>query len=262
MTDDKPDALVKAPAGKTPVAFGLMPSSIDDAFRFAQALARSSLVPKNYQGKPDDLLVAMELGAELGLAPMAAIQTIAVINGRPTIYGDGLLAVIVASPLYVDHAEYYAVGGIRRDALAGADLVDTTAAICAFWRRGRPDPTIREFSIADAKRAGLWGKDGPWQTYPARMLRMRARSWAIRDTFPDLLRGLRAAEEVIDEPADETPAPRRVPRLSDARPADDLHAFVDRTNATRLADPPAEAVDDLADLDAELARKEAADHEP
>ena len=59
-------------------------------------------------------------------------------------------------------------------------------------------PTTRTFSQEDAKRANLWGKAGPWTAYPKRMLQMRARSFALRDSFPDALKGVGISEEVRD----------------------------------------------------------------
>jgi hypothetical protein len=76
-------------------------------------------------------------------------------------------------------------------------------------RRGQP-PERRTFSVADAKRAKLWFKAGPWTTYPDRMLQMRARGFAIRDTFPDALRGVIIAEEAQDHPTEV----REVPNLA------------------------------------------------
>jgi hypothetical protein len=63
--------------------------------------------------------------------------------------------------------------------------------------------------VADAKRAGVWGKAGPWTQYPKRMLGIRARSFALRDVFPDVLGGLDIREEVEDsaEMIDVTPPP-------------------------------------------------------
>lgn len=103
------------------------------------------------------------------------------------------------------------------DQLTAADLQDDrTRAICTVWRKGQAEPTTRTFSIADAKRAKLWGKPGPWTEYPARMLQMRARSFALRDAFPDVLKGLRTVEELQDIPPDELPPPRAVTRRSEA----------------------------------------------
>jgi hypothetical protein len=87
-----------------------------------------------------------------------------------------------------------------------------------FIRKGKATPIERRFSVGQARKANLLGKAGPWQEYPDRMLAMRARSFAGRDAFPDLLRGIRTAEEVLDMPADaetaKLPAPV-VRRLSD-----------------------------------------------
>jgi hypothetical protein len=110
----------------------------------------------------------------------------------------------MASPLYRDHDEYYEVDGERRDGLVAADFAkDETGAVCTFWRQGKQLPVTRRFSIGHAKKAGLWGKAGPWQNYPDRMMLQRARGFAGRDTFPDLLRGIKTAEEALDIAPDE-----------------------------------------------------------
>jgi hypothetical protein len=77
---------------------------------------------------------------------------------------------------------------------------DKLVATCTAIRVGA-EPVVRSFSVEDAKKAGLWGKAGPWQQYPKRMLQMRARGFAVRDAFPDVLRGLITAEEAADIPA-------------------------------------------------------------
>jgi hypothetical protein len=188
------------PASRTPVAFGLTPRTIDEAWRFAQMLANSDMVPKDYRGKPENAMVAMQYGAEVGLPPMAALQSIAVINGKPGLYGDGFLAVIVATPAYAAHQESYLVGGEERERVTAADLTkDDTAALARFWRKGRTEPFTATFSVADAKKARLFGKDGPWTDYPARMLRYRAREFAARDGFAAELRGMNMAEALRDQ---------------------------------------------------------------
>jgi hypothetical protein len=130
--------------------------------------------------------------------------------------------VIVSSPLYIGHEEYYRVGaGLHVAELSSDDLKQpTTAAVCAFLRRGRAAAFTARFAIADAQRAHLIGKAGPWTEYPQIMLKMRARMFAARDAFPDLLRGVRAAEELVDIPAEgSTPATPTVRRMSETPPA-------------------------------------------
>lgn len=163
--------------------FTLTPTNIDEALRFAEMLSKSALVPKEYQGNPGNILVAMQWGLELGLQPLQAMQNIAVINGRPAIWGDAMLALVKGSGL---------LEAITED-------VTESEATCTVKRRGEP-PVVRSFSVEDAKRAGLYGKQGPWQQYPKRMLQMRARAWALRDVFPDVLRGIAIAEEAADMP--------------------------------------------------------------
>jgi hypothetical protein len=76
-------------------------------------------------------------------------------------------------------------------------------AVCQTSRKGKDANVVGRFSVADAKRAGLWGKSGPWTQYPRRMLQLRARGFALRDAFPDVLKGLVTAEEAQDYPATE-----------------------------------------------------------
>ena len=206
-----------APVERVPVRMGLMPTSLEEGWRLAQHLAKSDLVPKGFKNKPEDVLVAMQMGAEIGFAPMQALQSIAVINGRPGVWGDGLLALVMAAPIYKDHDEYFEVKGERHDGLVPADWkADDTAAVCTFIRKGKATPVTRRFTVGQARKAGLLGKDGPWQTYPDRMLAMRARGFAARDAFADVLRGIRAAEELHDLPADAPVfAPKVVHRLSE-----------------------------------------------
>jgi hypothetical protein len=148
------------------------------------------------------------------------------------------------SPVYAGHEEYYEVGGKRTDRLDGKDLqADSTAAVCTFRRHPRanaPDGAAtqltRRFSIGQAKKAELWTKKGTWQTYPDRMLMFKARSWAGRDLFPDVLRGLVTAEEADDLPIVRvTPQPPQVRRLSD--PPLDERAELRLRNG--VPDPPA-----------------------
>ena len=182
--------------------FGSSPTEWEAAKEMAKVFADSEMIPKGYRGKWQDVLVAMQLGAEVGLSPMAALQSIRVINGQPGLYGDGFLAVIQSSPLYVKHEEYYVTGqGEQVDHVSLKDLEhDETMAVSTFWRKGAAKPFTETFSIGDAKKAHLINKDGPWKEYPARMMKWRARAWAGRDGFSDALRGMKMIAELEDLP--------------------------------------------------------------
>jgi RecT family len=168
---------------KSNETFSLTPRTLDEAMKYSEMLARSTLVPKNYQGKASDILIAVQMGIELGLKPIQSLQNIAVINGKPCIYGDVLMSLTKIHPEFEDIREYFDE--------------KLQAAICEVKRRGQTLHTTI-FAIEDAKKAGLWNKPGPWTQYPKRMLQMRARGFALRDTFPDALQGLILAEEAMD----------------------------------------------------------------
>jgi hypothetical protein len=182
----------------TQPARGLALQSFDDAFRFAKMVAASDFAPKDFKGKAESCLLAIQHGSEVGLSPMQSLQSIALINNRPTLWGDAALALVQSSPACEYVREYIEGDG------------DNMAAVCEVKRRGYPSPNVVRFSVADAKKAGLWGKAGPWQQYPGRMLSLRARGFALRNTFADALRGLITAEEAQDYPAE--PVARETPR--------------------------------------------------
>ena len=166
---------------------GLQLSTLDDMWRFSQCVVKSGFAPKGME-KPESVLIAVEMGYEVGLSPMAALQNTAVVNGRPTIYGDAALALVRGSGL-LDFYEEKQVGAKGKD--------DFGYCVTAK-RKGDSSSYSETFTVADAKVAGLWGKPGPWSQYPARMLKFRARGFLLRDAFGDVLKGMRTYEEVRD----------------------------------------------------------------
>ena len=167
----------------------LIPQDIEQAFRLATAISKSGLAPSTMKD-PEKILVAIMHGLEVGLPPMQAIQKIAVINGRPAMWGDALPALLWAR---------------------GFKLIEGVSDNIATCTVVRPDGEriTRMFSTDDAKKAGLLGKPGPWQQYPQRMLAMRARGFACRDGAADVLSGLYIAEELVDAPEQIEAGPKR-----------------------------------------------------
>jgi hypothetical protein len=180
---------------------GVRFSNFDEMARFCSAVVNSRLAPKGFD-TPEAVMIAVQRGLELGLPPLQALDSIAIINGRPCIFGDAPLALAKGSPQFVDCIESWTGAG------------DTLEAVCTIKRAKAADLT-RSFSVADAKKASLWGKAGPWSNYPKRMLQMRARSWALRDAFPDVLRGIGIKEEQQDIP----PAPAKAKLILPGDPA-------------------------------------------
>lgn len=189
---------------KSPIGFGaqgVQLASLEEAYRFANAICASGFAPKGME-KPEAVLVAIQLGAEIGLTPMAALQNTAVINGRPAIYGDAALALVRSSGLLQSYKE-------EEIGEAGSDAYGYRVTAV---RKG-DQAAIETFTVADAKRAKLWQKAGPWSDYPKRMLRFRARGYVLRDLFGDILKGLRTVEEARDipnEPVNVTPLNEKV----------------------------------------------------
>ena len=185
----------------------IVPQDFDGAWRIATAVVKAGMAPKGLD-TAEKAMVAIMHGMEVGLTPMAALQSIAVVNGRPTIWGDGALGLVQGSGLMESHKEWFEGNG------------DTRKAFCTVKRKGDPEVKSGEFSVADAKKAGLWGITGPWTQYSDRMLKMRARGFALRDGFSDVLRGLGIAEEVQDYQAIKDVTPPKPPTPPEP-PADD-----------------------------------------
>ena len=200
-------------------SFSMTPRNLDEAMQFAKIMADSDLVPKDFKGKPGNILVAIQKGLEIGLSPMSALESIAVINGRASLWGDGMLALVQASPVYEWHDESQST---------------PQKGVCIIKRKGHPEHRS-EFSLEDAKRAGLLGKPGPWTQYTSRMLTLRARAFALRDKFADALKGLPMAEEAMDLPS-------REPITAEVAPTTPS-SLKDRLRAQ--LEPPAEVVESV-----------------
>jgi hypothetical protein len=224
---------------------GFLPTTFSEAKTFAGELAASNLVPKAYAGKPLDILVAIQWGNEIGLAPMQALQNISVINGKPSVYGDAAMALVQAHPACEGVEEFFEGEG-----------TPNPVAVCIAHRRGRK-PVTAKFSVEDAKRAGLWNKQGPWTSYPKRMLQMRARGFALRDAFPDALKGLITTEEADDYPAE---AKQEAKDITPKNPLDAI-ALPEVIEPT-YQEPAVEVVDGTVTVEAEVGEVVAEPEEP
>ena len=146
-----------------------MPTTFDQMWRIATIYANSGMVPKNYIENPQAVMVAGQFGAMLGLDLLPALQNIAVVNGMPAIWGDAQLAIVRNSGTLETFIELY----------EGTAFDDDFKAICIAKRTGigsvydpnmslddarRSGLFVNEFSVADAKTARLWEKDGPWDS--------------------------------------------------------------------------------------------------
>ena len=176
----------------------LMPKDSAEAFTIAEGLAKSSMVPKHFINKPMDIVVCMAMGAELGFQPLQSLQNIAVINGRPSVWGDAFRALIMGAPDLVGFKEWFDDS--------------TQTAYCSISRKlasGAVVESTQSFSQQDAKTAGLWGRQGPWTQYPRRMMQWRALGFAGRDMYADRLRGIWIDHEARDMPEEKDVTPQQ-----------------------------------------------------
>lgn len=175
----------------------LIPTTLEDQFRLAKYYHHSNLMPRGLD-TTEKVLVALQLCFELGLPPMTCIGKIAVINGVPMIFGELPLALVQRSGKLLKCDEWWFDKEGKRLA-DSAPPEQVAGATCEVVRHGM-DSMTRSFTVKDATTAKLWGKvssEGkptPWVLYPKRMLQMRARSWALKDRFGDVLMGIAIAE--------------------------------------------------------------------
>ncbi len=174
--------LLEMKGGATPK--GIVPQTIEEVLTLSETFACSQMCPQVFRGNVQDVATVIFYGLEVGLPPFQAMQNIAVVNGRPCLWGDALPALI------------YKHGHQLEEKIEGEG--DDMVATCTLTRGDTGQKITKTFTIKQAKKAGLFSKKGVWQTYPDRMLQMRARSFAVRDGASDAMVGLAVAEEVQD----------------------------------------------------------------
>jgi hypothetical protein len=177
---------------------GVQIANLDQAVTFAQTLIDQGAAPKG--ATAGGIIASVQHGAEIrtparpnGIGPMQSIQLIPSINGRPYIMGDLAKALIVESDVLEP-------GTMLEEWMTGEPLQPEWTAHCKSHRKGDPKPVEHTFSWADAKRAGLSGKSGPWKDYPQRQMRYRALGFHARDQYGGLMLGLHTYEEGLDMP--------------------------------------------------------------
>jgi len=191
---------------------GLQLSNLQDMRDTAQLILQSGFAPDGYI-KPEQIFVALQSGAELGLPPIHALNSIAVIKGKPSLYGDAALALVKGSGLLYEYKE---------EVVNEGEFM--VAKVHSVRKEGEIKTTVdTEFSVDDARQAKLWMKPGVWQTHPKRMLKYKARAFNLRDNFPDVLMGLHITEELVGETLEPLPAPDcDTPKRENRKPAQDI----------------------------------------
>ncbi len=222
--------------------FSFAPRSLEEAEKYAMIIANSGICPQALKGRPNDVLVILQLGHELKLKPMQALRSLGCINGVPFAWGDGQLALVK------NHSDFVGI----KEWLEGDIKDNTLVAHCTITRRNQ-EPQTRSFDIEDAKRAGLWmnEKKPVWKMFPKRMLQHRARTFACRDMFPDALFGLMSEDEAFNiAPTQTNVAPIKAKGMSgleEAMGIKDNETIIDAeytTSDSSVSEPTEEAIPD------------------
>ena len=204
-----------APAPVQAPGFSYITAGLQERADYIARLAPSTILPTAYRGNAANAFVAAETGAALGLEPLQALASIAVINGRATLSSDLMAAVIRRAGhtlrIVENNPESVTATLIRAD--------DKTFKFEVTWDKDK------------ATKAGLWGQKGPWSQYPTQMLRARAITEVARQGASEALMGMIYSPEdfgatitdtgeVIEaEVVDEAPAKPAKPAPAAAKPA-------------------------------------------
>lgn len=227
--------------------------------QIAARFAGSTLVPPDFINKPGNCFVALMAGMPLGLSPLACLQSIAVINGRPTLFGDAPIAQILA------HPELENISEKRTGSIKGKDL-EITITVTRKRANGAVMTTERSYSVEMAERAKLWGKAGPWTNYPERMIFNRARAFALRDSFADVLQGVSIAADAYSDADTErvTIAPITIEDANEETQIEqsDGYAQEAEAQADKPAEPKAKPKDSKKKKTKEPAKKKGEDDKP
>lgn len=185
-------------------SMALVPASFAELQAMSATWAKSALIASAMRGRPEDVALVVATGMELGLQPLASLRLINIVEGKPALGADALVAIVKSRR---DVCEYFVrVEGETND----------SQAVYVTKRVGDPEPQRMKFTMQDAQRMGLAGRDN-WKKQPATMLRHRARAALAREVYPDIVGAIFTDEEAA-EFAREPPRPDPVMRAREANP--------------------------------------------
>lgn len=159
--------------------------SFRESYKLASVLAKSSLVPQQYQGKTEDCALAIDMAERMGVSPLMVMQSLYVVKGKPSWSGQACMSFIKAK--YGDAQPVY----------TGQRGTDTRGC---FVRVIKPDGEViegTEVTIAMAKSEG-WMSNSKWKNMPEQMLAYRAAAFFARVYCPEILMGIQVEGEIED----------------------------------------------------------------
>lgn len=210
----------------------LEPQTVDEA----RELTREAVASRLYQvTSPESALMIVLTGRDLGLSLTQSLRSVYVVNGKPVISSDAMVAAIRKSGL-----------------CATWRVVESTINSCTIETRRveEEQPESETFTLDDAKRAGLDRKE-VWRAWPKEMLRHRCAAALARRVYPDVILGCYVPGEIDDPPVEPmrvevTPSKSSRSKLSDEEKSERVSAIIDEYRAALARNENADAAFDAA----------------
>ena len=156
----------------------------------ATMLSKSTIVPVQYQNRPENCFIALDMASRMGVSPFIIMQNLYIIQGKPSFSGSAIASMVRSNPNLKD-VELIYVGKEGEDTW-GAYVQAVNVKSGKLIKGG----TV---TIATAKKEGWYQKAGSkWQTMPEIMLAYRAYAWFGRVHTPEVMMGLQSTEEIAD----------------------------------------------------------------
>lgn len=165
------------------------PDTFAGMWKVAVCLSKSQMVPRNFQNRPEDCMIALDMARRIGASPIMILQNLYIVYGKPAWSSQFLISCLNScgkfSPL--------------RYTMTGKKGADTFG--CIAWATDKAGERLEspEITIDIAKKEGWVQKDGSkWKTMPDLMLRYRAATLFARTYAPELTMGMHTVEEEQD----------------------------------------------------------------
>ncbi len=199
---ENPNSEALAPVESKPLANATMWNDaglMNKAWRTAAMLCKSQLVPVDYQGKPENCLIAIDIANRIGMSPLTVMQNLYIVKGRPAWSGQFCVAAINGCGKFTP-IDYVFVedggGGCYVKCTRKADGVTCTSV------------TI---TMQMAKDEGWIDKNGSkWLTMPEQMMKYRAAAFFARTYCPEILLGIQTIDEVNDVCGEDKPKQEKI----------------------------------------------------
>ena len=153
---------------------------------FANALSRSTIIPKAFQGNAANCFVALDMANRLGASPMEIMQNVYVVHGTPGFSAKYAIGMANKSGVFK--------GPICFEETGKGDSLSVTAYAIVRETGQRVEFTC-DMNMAKAEK---WSSNPKYKTMPGLMLRYRSATLLIRTSCPEVLLGMHTADELED----------------------------------------------------------------